>query len=115
MWSWELWPGQNLSMREQWLLEGAGAGARGLWPGCRWSIVSVEHEQSHRLECERSLTMTYLLESKGVPPGVIRPRGLWFLWMRPAVIGLPALPLPIVLFVFWLVITTWHTELNYVR
>ncbi|WP_069804118.1 hypothetical protein [Thermogemmatispora onikobensis] len=87
------------------------AQARGSWSGRSWSITCYAgSEQGYRLRPRRPLAMTFVLESNGTAVGTIRPRGLWFLWIRQVVIDLPDLPLPLVLFMFWLAITTWHSQ-----
>ncbi|MBX5458679.1 MAG: hypothetical protein IRZ31_17440 [Thermogemmatispora sp.] len=52
------------------------------------------------------------MESNGTAVGMIRPqlRGLWCSSIRHVVIDLPDLPLPLVLFAFWPVITSWDNH-----
>ncbi|RAQ98474.1 hypothetical protein [Thermogemmatispora tikiterensis] len=89
------------------------AQAWGSWSGRGWSIAYYAgHEQSYRLRPRRPLGMTFVLESNGTAVGMIRPqlRGLWCSPIRHVVIDLPDLPLPLVLFAFWLVITPWDNH-----
>ncbi|WP_376796437.1 hypothetical protein [Thermogemmatispora sp.] len=86
----------------------AEAQPRGVGRG--WTIVPAGSERAYRLRPRRPLAMTFVLEEDGILLGTIRPQGRWLWGMRKAVIELPGLPLPLALFVFWLVITTWHTQ-----
>nr|BBH92331.1 hypothetical protein KTA_05300 [Thermogemmatispora argillosa] len=76
--------------------------------GRQWSISYGGDEHGYRLRPRRPLAQTFVLERNGTIVGTIRPqmRRLW--WLRKAVLDVPDLPLPLILFVFWLVII--HTQ-----
>ncbi|WP_052889557.1 hypothetical protein [Thermogemmatispora carboxidivorans] len=76
--------------------------------GRQWSIRHVGNEQVYRLRLRRPLSMTFVLERNGTLLGTIGPQIRRIFWPQKAAIDVSDLPLPLVLFVFWLVII--HTQ-----